>query len=241
MKKITVCTALCAFSALAYATKDSGISTVYNTEIVLHADGKWTAKSPVTTTASNGKKVIINDNGTWQYTDASKEKSDTTVSLNDFFSGIEKGCSTNPALQTALDTLGEVDYENEATMGQYLPSKKIQVPANLQKLFATPELAQKHSDYMMIQSKISGANYYGFPVLALQQYMGTESAPGLNGFSIVLKGSMKEVEKLLNSKLKIVESCPTGVDEDGYDCDFSCQMSFLQEGDTTVLNCDFSS
>lgn len=153
------------------------------------------------------------------------------VSLDAFFGGIEQGCSKNPILLAAIDSMGspKPDYNG------WTANPTIKVPGNLQAAFGAPYVAQTESDYTVLDVDITEASYLGFPVTGMSHWAGHSN--GINGFSFTLDAPLSQVEAAVNSRLEIVDSCSI---ETG--CFVGPFEMTLREGagNTTEVNCDTS-
>jgi hypothetical protein len=151
------------------------------------------------------------------------------LSLDGFFSGIENGCSKNPALSEALSSMASPLPEHVG----WEPNSRLLLPPPLDRHFGTPGKTDGNSDYTMLRVSISDATYHGFPVRELHQWLGHGN--GVNGFSFVLSASPEEVGRKLESAMEIVDSCQT----DPY-CGEPFEMKLSPYEGMTQVICDTS-
>ena len=153
------------------------------------------------------------------------------TSLDAFFGGIEQGCSKNPTLSAALDSMGSPkrDYSG------WTANPTITVPGNLQASFGAPHVSNTESDYSVLQVDITDASYLGFPVVGMSHWMG--NANGINGFSFTLDAPLDKVQARVDSSLEIVDSC--SIDTGCFAGPFEMTLSEAS-GNKTEITCDTS-
>ncbi len=130
-----------------------------------------------------------------------KEPQPKLLSLDDFYSGIEDGCSKNPTLATALDSMGTPT----ASYTAWKANRTMTVPRNLEKAFGEPFLAKSEGDFSVLSVKIREASYFGFPVTSMDRWAGHSN--GINGFSFVVDAPYSEVQRAVTENLDITDSC----------------------------------
>lgn len=154
-----------------------------------------------------------------------------SVSLNAFFAGIEAGCSKNPELQAALDSMGTPG----AGYSAWTPAASVKTPAALAGVFGAPYLANSDASYSVLAVDVSGATWFGFPVTHISRWVGHGN--GINGFAFTVDAPHAQVQAAVTAALDITDSCAD---------DSACpvgpfQMAFeaLDDG-TTDVSCDTS-
>ena len=151
------------------------------------------------------------------------------MSLDQLFSGIEKGCSGNPLLKRALSSMASPLPEYQG----WRVNRTMELPASLGSHFGEPRITEEYPEYTVIKVTVTDATFHGFAVEELKQWLGHGN--GVNGFSFVLSGSPDEVGGKLEGELKIIDSCQV---------DPHCVQPFVMklsplEGRTQVI-CDTS-
>jgi hypothetical protein len=77
LKNVVILSAISLLGAFAYANEDKVITAKVCPEAILHPDGSWTPSPTIASVASNGKDVILMENGTWKYSNVSEPEAAT--------------------------------------------------------------------------------------------------------------------------------------------------------------------
>lgn len=158
----------------------------------------------------------------------------SSTSLDAFLTGLETGCSGNPALTTALASMAE------PVSGELpLVSSEIRVPEGLGELFGAPRITRTGEGFSIVSVDVSGATYLGFPVVSLSRTIGHGN--GYSGIYVLLDAPMAQVQEVVGSKLKVTDSCEDDPGEGQEVCPVGpFKLMLVDKAPMTGVDCDTS-